>query len=373
MVKVLIISNYFKPGYRAGGPIQSVYNLCNLLSNYKEMNVLTQSNDLNSIKKYPIKEDIWHDLNGFRVKYTDSKNYNQHLIHQEIKKIKPDYIYFNSLFSLISIRYTLSSYFNKKIKIIIAPRGELDKGALSLKAFKKKLFLGIYKYVLAKDVIFHATTDEEYTNIRIFFKKQNIVTAPNVPKLILNKPNRAYKEENKSNFIFISRISPKKNLLYLIEKFQNIIIQGSVNIDVIGPIEDVKYWEEIISMTQKMPKNIKFKYLGEFSNEILIERTISHHFMIFPTLAENYGHVIYESLSYGLPVFVSNNTPWKEKESNGIIVWDLQNHEEFISKFNLLHSLSGDDYYQLSNDAFNYASELVDKNYLINSYNKLFK
>ena len=38
---------------------------------------------------------------------------------------------------------------------------------------------------------------------------------------------------------------------------------------------------------------------------------------IFPTLSENYGHVIVESLIVGTPVIISNNTPWTDVNDFG--------------------------------------------------------
>jgi glycosyltransferase involved in cell wall biosynthesis len=42
----------------------------------------------------------------------------------------------------------------------------------------------------------------------------------------------------------------------------------------------------------------------------------------FPTRGENYGHVIHEALAAGLPMLVSDQTPWKRLAERGI-GWDL--------------------------------------------------
>ena len=55
MKKLLIISSYFRPGYKAGGPIKSVNNLASELGEDLDVYILTRNHDLNEKKSY-IKE-----------------------------------------------------------------------------------------------------------------------------------------------------------------------------------------------------------------------------------------------------------------------------------------------------------------------------
>ena len=38
---------------------------------------------------------------------------------------------------------------------------------------------------------------------------------------------------------------------------------------------------------------------------------LEHHLFTLPTLGENFGHAIFESLAAGRPVLVSDQTPWQ--------------------------------------------------------------
>ncbi len=42
-----------------------------------------------------------------------------------------------------------------------------------------------------------------------------------------------------------------------------------------------------------------------------------HDLFFLPTLGENFGHVIYEALSAGLPVLLSDQTPWGQVNAQG--------------------------------------------------------
>ena len=48
----------------------------------------------------------------------------------------------------------------------------------------------------------------------------------------------------------------------------------------------------------------------------------AHDVLLLPTRGENFGHVILESLLSGCPVLISDRTPWRGLESQGV-GWDL--------------------------------------------------
>jgi glycosyltransferase involved in cell wall biosynthesis len=47
-----------------------------------------------------------------------------------------------------------------------------------------------------------------------------------------------------------------------------------------------------------------------------------HHLFLFPTRGENFGHVIHEALRAGLPLLISDQTPWQRLAEQGV-GWDL--------------------------------------------------
>lgn len=55
-----------------------------------------------------------------------------------------------------------------------------------------------------------------------------------------------------------------------------------------------------------------------------------HDLFFFPTLGENYGHVIIESLSAGTPVLISDQTPWTS-DADGACALPLKNQQQFVT------------------------------------------
>ena len=60
---ILIVYDYFYPGYRAGGPIQSLTNLIVVLQNYFDFSIFTSAFDLDQNEPYEdIEMDKWNKI-----------------------------------------------------------------------------------------------------------------------------------------------------------------------------------------------------------------------------------------------------------------------------------------------------------------------
>jgi glycosyltransferase involved in cell wall biosynthesis len=237
-----------------------------------------------------------------------------------VREIAPDGIFLNSLFSKPTLTLLAARRFKGSIPIpvILAPCGELSSGALSIKPWKKRVFLKLAKALgLYANVDWKASTPLESEEIRrAFGKKISAPVAPDLPpKDILpyfslnNKPS---KELGKVKFIYYSRIDPKKNLLFVLELFSNAKLSGSVEFMIVGPIEDEAYWRKCQEQIAKLPAEVTVDVIGPVSQGEGLEILVSCHFMILPTLGENFGYVILESLAAGCPVLTSDRTMWAE-------------------------------------------------------------
>lgn len=374
--KIFIFSNFYKPGFLAGGPIQSVHNLSNLMANELNIYIYTQNFDFNQ-KQYPYKitKDQWIKQENFsNVCYQNQFKYH-FASWIQLFKVKPDVIYLNSLFSIAThtnlIQAIIYALFYR-CKIIIAPRGELEQGALSIKPLKKKLFIAIFRTLNQFKLYFHATTPQEAEDIKQKLAATKVILAHNVPQKMIENHQKA-KEEMNSNFVFVSRISPKKNLLFALQCFHKLQIIGEIQFSIIGPFEDGIYWKQCETLISKLPKNISCKILGPLQHNAIIEALKNNHFMFFPTLGENYGHVIYEALSNGLPVLISNQTPWENNQKNAIFAHSLTDEIKFIETLTKLHALNNNDFSILSQNAFTFAQKHVDFDKLKTQYKQLFE
>ena len=67
-----------------------------------------------------------------------------------------------------------------------------------------------------------------------------------------------------------------------------------------------------------MPGNVQVSYAGEVEHQDVARTLARHDLFLLPTRGENYGHVIQEALTAGLPVLISDQTPWRDLEQHGV-------------------------------------------------------
>jgi glycosyltransferase involved in cell wall biosynthesis len=89
-----------------------------------------------------------------------------------------------------------------------------------------------------------------------------------------------------------------------------------------GPIEDLKYWEQCEVQIADLPTNVQVNYVGELAHQEVAHALSQHGLFFLPTRGENYGHVIQEALTAGLPVLISDQTPWRDLEQH-CVGWAL--------------------------------------------------
>ncbi|MBK8368531.1 MAG: hypothetical protein IPL10_14275 [Bacteroidetes bacterium] len=167
---ILILCDWFLPGYLAGGPIQSIATLTKQLGNDINFKIITTDRDFKSNKPYDtIKVNEWTNFEGRDVFYVSHENMNPDYILNLIQNTQHDSIYLNSLFSKLFAVSPLKWKQQAKINsnIILAPRGMLGDGALAIKAFKKQLFLMYAKtFGLFKNVCWQSTSAQETAEIK---------------------------------------------------------------------------------------------------------------------------------------------------------------------------------------------------------------
>lgn len=378
MRKVLIFSDYFFPGFRAGGPIQSVKNLCDNLQKNLDITVFTRPYDLNDSKNEY--KDIQIDQNNlvknFNVYYSSLVSFKS--LFDVIKREKPQVLYLNSFFSTLSIKVLIiRNIFFRDKKIILAPRGEFSPGALLIKRAKKSLYLKVFNLSRAyKNILFHSTDESEDLYIKDIFHKANSYQIANLSKIYKKKYVLPNKEINKLKLVFISRISPKKNLEFAIECLNNFASQSKANykvkFDIFGTSEDLAYLNKCKSLVKNF-SNMDINFYNEIYPDDIPETLSQYHVFFLPTKGENFGHAIVESMQVGLLPLISNNTPWIHLEDMNC-GWSihLDYKEIFISTIDRLVLMDNTEFMEYSNNVRKYIGHKINNERSIMKYLDLF-
>ena len=359
---ILIICNYYLPGYKRGGGLRTIVHMVERFRDRFDFRVITRDHDGDKISYPTVKVDEWNEIEGAKVFYLPQDKIKLSKLRELITEVQPDSIYLNSVFSTLTIFLLIL----RKLKlfpattVILAPEGELSDGALQLKAFKKKTFIKFAKTTgIYRDLIWKTTAElEKEETIRFEKRGGTFFIAPNIPsKQMLPDYQQNQKPEKKvgtAKMIFLSRYMQKKNFKWLIDNLEG--INGNLEIDIFGPIEDEKYWEESKESIKNLPSNIKIEYQGLLEYEKVMENLFKYHFFILPTLGENFGHVFIEALAAGCPLIISDRTPWLNLEQKKI-GWDLplENWDSWRETVNKCINLDNKTYSALSSNAREFA------------------
>ena len=278
---------------------------------------------------------------------------------------------FSFYFSILPLILAVLS--GKFKKIVLAPRGMLSKGSLSIKFWKKKLFLSLFRFLsLHTKIIFHATSAKEKDDIvRVFGLETKIFQANNV----INKPGELKSKKEKGekfvNLVSIARISPVKNILYLLELIKN--SQCEIKLSIYGSTNDIVYYDKCLSFIKKNKLENRVIIQGEVPHKEIENILAGSHFFILPSLGENFGYAIYEALAVGIPVIISNKTHWRDLEEKKA-GWDisLEQLDKFVEVINTCAAMDEVEYNEWSQGAYNYARNYYENNDPTQAYLKLF-
>ena len=372
---VLICIDWFLPAFKAGGPIQSVSNLVEYFKDEFDFWIFTSNADIDGTLNRE-KVNCWVEKDGYKVMYSSSENKKTNLIKTVLNTHSFDVIYLNSLYSYNFTLIPLWLLKSSNRRIVLAPRGMLGKGALEIKFFKKKLFILFFRLLgFHKKIIWHATDDTEKDEInRHFGSKVRVVLAPN----LIGKSNFEFYSKTKISgeikMFFLSRISAKKNLLYALDVISRLNIKTKIDFSIIGPVEEVNYWNDCLKCIKLLPKNINVNILGPIPNYKLQSILKDHHLLILPTKHENFGHVILESLQAGCPVIISKYTPWQNLKSKNIgFDIPLNDSKKFISSIKSFIKMDSIEFNKWSLNSFNFAKTFSENKPLIDKSRKIFE
>jgi glycosyltransferase involved in cell wall biosynthesis len=377
--KILICYDFYPPAFKGGGIIRSVFNLSEFLTEFCEVYVFTSDSDLGASSKLNVSPNTWVDYApDLKVFYSNRTTQNLKRIYQLINSVKPDVIYLNGIFTPKFSLYPLliSKFLNFSPLWVMAPRGMLQKGALSIKPSKKKIYLFILRHlrVLSK-IKWQATDSQEEIDIkRIFGSDCRIETASNIPNFHVSTNLKLQKKEKELNIVFLALISPVKNLKYLIDILNQIEDSYSIKLAIYGPIKDALYWEECQKSISNSLAHIKISYRGELESSKVNEVLREYHLFSMLSLGENFGHSIFESLIAGTPVLISNKTPWKELEKHQA-GWDVNLNDPNTIQ-NLIQEIANLDqsaYENLRKGAKIHADRYIQENDFKKQYQKLFE
>ena len=373
-LQVLTFAGVFLPGYKGGGPIKTIKNLFEQAGKDISFKLVTSDRDLGDAKPYTsVACGEWNEVGNASVFYAQPSKQGYRQIAGILREKNYDVVYLNSFFSPRFSFFPLLLAKALRQKVVLAPRGEFSEGALSLKSTKKHIFITVSKLLgFHRGTVFQVSSNYEAEDIRQ-------ALGPNVDTQVAENigaqefaENLKPRQSGPLKAVFVSRISPKKNLLVAIKMLQK--VQQPLVYDIYGPIEDQDYWRDCEKAIAALPPHIQVQHKGTLNPDEVVKTLEKYDVFFFPTKGENYGHVIAEALCAGLPIVIADTTPWRNLQNLGI-GWDLplNNPDAFNAALDELATMPAEDHLLMRQNVFTWAKNKFSQRDAIEANIALFK
>lgn len=331
---ILVMLDAYLPGYRAGGPIRSINALVEQLGDEYSWRIICPDRDIGDSQPYPgVVPDAWCAVGRAQVFYASRRMLRPWNLLRLIRRTPHDLLYANSFFSpVFSVTPALGRWLGllPRRPLLIAPRGEFSPGALAIKAYKKRPFVAVAKALgLYKAVFWHCSTSRELDDLRLrmaiashagFIARNSFVAQDLVSHKPSNEGRKQAAETHVLNVAFLSRLSPMKNLEFALAVMAAVKVPVLFNI--YGPEEDAAYASACRSLAAALPSHVRAVFHGPVAPDAVVSVLAQNDVFLLPTRGENFGHVIVEAWQAGLPVLISDQTPWRGLQQLNL-GWDL--------------------------------------------------
>lgn len=308
-MKILIITDWFEPAFKAGGPVKSVVNMVRHLTLQNEVYVFTADRDLGDQKAFEgVSIDQWISRDGFNLYYYSPGKMTFSVVRKVIREINPNWIYLNSMFSNMLIPL-LVAY--QSGKIIMAPRGMLKPSALSHKYLKKYFYCAFLRLMgIEKYIRFHALDLHEVSEIRkVFPNAGEILMAPNIPSSINLRAVKLEKKPGKLIVLFSARLHPIKNLDFLLGLMKG--VKGEVDLKIAIIREDEAYYRECLSLSEKLPANVSVTWMMDLPPDDILKLLKTVHLFVLPTKGRVLGIPFMKPYLLGVRFSLATRPPGK--------------------------------------------------------------
>jgi len=213
---------------------------------------------------------------------------------------------------------------------LISPHGMLEPWALRYSRYRKALVNWFFQEACLRGAhCIRATAESEVESIRQAGFRNPVALIPNGVPFPKELPARLALPANaRKRALFVSRIHPKKGLMNLVSAWSRLLkteagpqIAREWEMVLVGPDEG-GHLAQVMAAVRAAGLEQHFSYQGEVWDENAKNACyVQADLFVLPTYSENFGLVIAEALSCGVPVITTKGTPWEELETRRCGWW----------------------------------------------------
>lgn len=362
--KVLIVYHAYFPSEFAVGPANAIRQYVEAMSSHCAFRILTLNFDFASGR--PLFPDSHHVVEGDDavIEYVPYGRSGLRILAGRMRE-DHDVIDIHSGFdrhlaipALLLHRLGLS----RAGLTLHTPHGIFMPIDMSRGGAKKRAYCAMADLVgLYRGVLHVASSPGEAADIRrAHWRRQDIVEIPHFTGVvpgIANSGPRRIKRANSLKMAFVGRIALQKNLLFAIDVVRRLRFPSELH--VYGAASP-DYWARCQARIAEGTGLCTVVLHGPLNQERLLGVLPDHDVLFHPTLGENFGYAIVESLARGIPVLLSDRSPWLDvADFHAGWALPLADPEAFVARLEELY-LTGEQWAALSEGALSYARTHFD-------------
>jgi glycosyltransferase involved in cell wall biosynthesis len=219
--------------------------------------------------------------------------------------------FFNHIVSSVSYRSGVPQVFS--------PMGMLGPWSFGQKILKKRGAWFLYQQRdVKRSAAVHATSSLEASNIRSLGVRTPIAVIPHGIDLPIRLRDVSQNGHIRTA-LFLSRLHSGKGLIELVEAW-SLLRPSGWRVVIAGPDVD-GHGAVVAEVIARNRLQDCISMIGPIFGEAKANLFRSADLFVLPTHSENFGLVIPEALSYGVPVITTTGAPWRELLETGCGWW----------------------------------------------------
>lgn len=296
----------------AAGPSYTVPRLCQSLAargHEVTLSCLAAASEIPGVRLSV--HPSWPIFKGFAVSPAHARNLG-------MRARQVDIIHNHSLWSMVNVAcgWVVPG---KRAKLVTSPRGTLSEWALQHSRRRKQALWPLQQRVLTRADLLHATSEEEYGDIRRAGFRAPAAIIPN--GIDLPPPRTELQmDTGVRTLLFLSRIHTVKGIERLLDAWAALEDRHpDWQLRIVGPGEPGYVAELERRAAHNGSQRVTF--VGPLYDVDKARAYQNADLFVLPTHSENFGMAVAEALAYGCPAIVSQGAPWAGLETNACGWW----------------------------------------------------
>jgi glycosyltransferase involved in cell wall biosynthesis len=340
-MRILHVTPAFFPATYWGGPMYSLHGLCNALAQLPgvELRVLTtdtagpglhQRLNFTYPARYPAGYNVWFTRRRLGASFAPQ-------MYAALPSFVrwADVVHLTAVYSSPTLP-TLALCRAMSKPLVWSPRGSLQRWSGSRNRLPKRVLeIVARRLVDPARASLHCTSIEEADASRSRMNLKAFVV-PNGIEMVASRPRPPRVRAEPLRVLYVGRIHPIKGLDHLIQAVA-LAPQGVMELTIAGG-GDPKLLSRLRNIGQNVGLSDRIRFPGHVEGEAKEKLFDSHDVLVLPSHRENFGMVIVEALSRGMPVVASHGTPWQAAEQHGCGLWVANDPESLHTALTRLMS-----------------------------------